>query len=302
MLRYARVRGAAQAGHATLACLRQARGDTAGVARALAGLTRAGAAGETYAGAVAAACSLYAASGRPPVSALAWARDCAAATEDAPFGVNAWGEARYRAFLTWSHVAVAAGDGSLPGGLPGLLALVARRLAEAQQGGLLPRAIELTLVQALALHALGENRQAFEALRWALSAAEPEGYVRIFTAAPGLDRLLAEAVGRGIGGEYARGLLAVLGAAGSVAQEATPPAATAALVAAAEALPADGLTEREQEVLALAAAGLSNAEIAARLYIEISTVKRHMNHILGKLEAGNRVQAIARARALGLLA
>jgi LuxR family maltose regulon positive regulatory protein len=61
------------------------------------------------------------------------------------------------------------------------------------------------------------------------------------------------------------------------------------------------LSERELEVLGLIAAGLSNAEIAQRLFIAEGTVKRHINHIYGKLEVASRTQAIAKAQTLSLL-
>ncbi|HXV44690.1 MAG TPA: response regulator transcription factor, partial [Anaerolineae bacterium] len=61
------------------------------------------------------------------------------------------------------------------------------------------------------------------------------------------------------------------------------------------------LTSRELEILQLIAAGLSNPEIAAALIITTGTVKAHTHRIYGKLNAANRVQAIARARELGLL-
>jgi LuxR family transcriptional regulator, maltose regulon positive regulatory protein len=62
------------------------------------------------------------------------------------------------------------------------------------------------------------------------------------------------------------------------------------------------LSQREIEVLRLMAEGHSNAEIGRKLYIATGTVKRHINNIYGKLDAGSRTQAIAKARALGLLA
>ena len=61
------------------------------------------------------------------------------------------------------------------------------------------------------------------------------------------------------------------------------------------------LSEREVEVLQLIASGASNHVIATRLVISIGTVKSHINHILGKLGAGNRTEAVSRARALGVL-
>jgi len=64
---------------------------------------------------------------------------------------------------------------------------------------------------------------------------------------------------------------------------------------------AEPLSERELEVLGLVAQGLTNAEIAARLFIARGTVKRHINNIYGKLQVRHRAEAIARARDLGLL-
>ena len=61
------------------------------------------------------------------------------------------------------------------------------------------------------------------------------------------------------------------------------------------------LSERELEVLALIAGGLSNREICARLHISLSTVKGHAANIYGKLGVNSRTRAISEAVRLGLL-
>jgi DNA-binding NarL/FixJ family response regulator len=62
----------------------------------------------------------------------------------------------------------------------------------------------------------------------------------------------------------------------------------------------DGLTEREGEVLALIAQGLSNAEIASQLFVSRSTVKTHINQIFAKTSSRDRPQAIVYAQKHGL--
>ena len=64
--------------------------------------------------------------------------------------------------------------------------------------------------------------------------------------------------------------------------------------------PPDGLTTREAEVLALLATGLSNAEIAPRLYLSHATVKTHINRIFAKTGARDRAQAVRYAYQHGL--
>jgi LuxR family maltose regulon positive regulatory protein len=62
----------------------------------------------------------------------------------------------------------------------------------------------------------------------------------------------------------------------------------------------EALSQREVEILKLIAQGLSNQEIAERLFLALSTVKGHNQSIFGKLQVQRRAEATARARELGL--
>lgn len=150
------------------------------------------------------------------------------------------------------------------------------------------------MIEALALQALvewrrGERAGAMAALERALRIAEPEGYVRLFIdfGLP-IARLLQEAQSRGVLTDYTTMLLDAFG------EDIFIPTISEG------ALP-EPLTQREEEVLELLAAGLTNREIGEQLVISPGTVKKHVANIYGKLGVSNRTEAAARARELNLL-
>lgn len=67
------------------------------------------------------------------------------------------------------------------------------------------------------------------------------------------------------------------------------------------ALKRTGISNREFEVLKLIAAGLSNQDIADRLFVSTSTIKTHVSNVLSKLEASRRTEAIAKAKELRII-
>ncbi|MCC6188978.1 MAG: hypothetical protein IT318_08080, partial [Anaerolineales bacterium] len=172
------------------------------------------------------------------------------------------------------------------------------RMAEVGGQGLFVLRIQMLL--ALAHAGRGQRAEAFACLQRALSLAEPEGYVQSFLdEGPRLRSLLAECgphLDTPSRRAYAEHLVAAFDAA---AFGAAPPPARAGRPAAGEQ--AAALSQRELEVLRLVAEGHNNQEIAAKLVVAVSTVKKHINAIFGKLNASHRAQAIARARDLGLI-
>ncbi len=171
--------------------------------------------------------------------------------------------------------------------------VIAPMLSTAQEHQLIHRVIELSLLEAQALYHQGSKEGALLRLRQALSLAETNGYLCLIDQHPRLPRLLHEGLQAGLAPDYIRRLLA--------ARRASEPAP-----AAGQAQPVQGeliepLSSREKEVLGLMATGLSNAEIAVRLYLSPYTLKAHTQNIFRKLDVHSRLQAINRARELQLL-
>jgi LuxR family maltose regulon positive regulatory protein len=175
-----------------------------------------------------------------------------------------------------------------------------------QRAGRMARAIEISLLQALALQARGQIEAALVSLERCLAWAEPEGYLRLFLeAGQDLPALLRLALGRGIHSDYVRTLLAAL----------EDPTAGSRTTSKESALPGESppqgspltrslvepLTPRERQVLQLIGDGLSNQQISERLVVSLNTVKKHTSNIYSKLDVRSRTQALARAQELGLM-
>jgi LuxR family maltose regulon positive regulatory protein len=135
--------------------------------------------------------------------------------------------------------------------------------------------------------ALEEHDQALATLCEALELAQSQKLIRSFVeVGNSLVPYLREAARFGIAPEYIGQILTAL-----PDQQSLNPLISGAT---------ERLSEREQEVLHLIVAGLSNREIAHHLVISLGTAKTHIHNIYGKLEVRNRAQAIARAREIEL--
>ena len=163
--------------------------------------------------------------------------------------------------------------------------------------------IEVGALRALALAATGDPDRAVAALAEALTLACPQGYVRVFVdESPPMAALLGRLIVAQRAGQAAvevpLGCLARLQRAFG-AEPAAPPGPGQGIVAVPGLV--DPLTGRELEVLGMLAAGKSNQAIAAEFVVTLDTVKKHVSHVLGKLGAANRTEAVARARELSLI-
>ena len=184
------------------------------------------------------------------------------------------------------------------------LALLERLHAAAAAQGRTGSTIEIQALQALALAARGDEDAALGCLAEALTLACPQGYVRVFAdegppMAALLGRLVAaqraeQAAARSVPLGYLARVLRAFGG-----KEAVRPGRAKHRPGGPGLV--EPLTARELEVLALLAAGTPNPRIAGELVVTLDTVKKHVSHVLGKLGAANRTEAVTRARQLGLI-
>ena len=184
------------------------------------------------------------------------------------------------------------------------LPLLERWLAAAVGAGRTGSIVQLRALLALALAASGDQAGALRVLAGALALACSQGYVRVFADE---GALMSALLGR----------LATAQRTEPAEAHGVPPDCLARVLEAFEPKPVapgagagtraassrliEPLTDREMEVLRLLAAGKSNQGIASELVVVLNTVKKHVSHVLAKLGAANRTEAVARARGLDLI-
>ncbi|HEX4205879.1 MAG TPA: LuxR C-terminal-related transcriptional regulator [Ktedonobacteraceae bacterium] len=227
--------------------------------------------------------------------ALQWAASCGLHFDD--LLTSPLGKSRYVGYVALARILIARGRGH-----PNALALSQAQilldhlLEVAVRTDAHGRRIEIQMLRALALLAQGKTRQALATLGPILAQAEPEGYLRLFA-----DE-----------GEVMAHLLAQMAPFTTASpaylqriQAAIAPVQQGRLIAmtkpASLSSPFEPLSTREYEVLQFVAEGLSNQQIAQHLVLSLHTVKLHIKHLLTKLGATNRTQAVAHARALHIL-
>lgn len=180
------------------------------------------------------------------------------------------------------------------------LALAERLLPGMELEGSIGGLIELRLLQALSWSASGKTANALAALEKALAMADEHGYYRLLLdeGAPLMEllrtyyeqnrRLSGSSLPKARLLPYVRQLI-------DASPENTQPEETPGLPELHEPL-----TRREIEIVKLLAAGRTNQEISAELFISPTTVKTHLRNIFRKLNVSNRTQAVARANLLKL--
>jgi LuxR family maltose regulon positive regulatory protein len=180
------------------------------------------------------------------------------------------------------------------------LLLLDRLQATAEPGERLERMIDVHLLKALAYQKQGRGSltpEAIKSIEHALELGEPEGYVLLFLEeGPEVIPLLNAVIKRQATPDRLKKYVRKLLTAFSGTAKPTAPQLAREVAGLVEQL-----TRREMEVLELLVAGDSNQDIAEKLVITVRTVKKHTSNIYGKLNVNSRIQAVARARQLGLL-
>jgi LuxR family maltose regulon positive regulatory protein len=206
----------------------------------------------------------------------------------------------------WETPGLTAARVALRSGAPDRLAAAAEILrscdALAESRHRRRRRIEIAVLAARVRAAQRDHAAALEAVHRAVLLGETGGALRYFLDdGDGLEPYLRQLLDQGVAPDYIRSILAAYPAERATAQPVVGLLPPARQMLPHGTDPALVFTHREMDVLLLLEQRLTNKEIAARLTISPRTVQKHTINIYQKLHASNRREAIARARALGLL-
>lgn len=189
--------------------------------------------------------------------------------------------------LTRARLSIARGE---PSAALDVLADIERRAVQEGRDGSL---VAILALIARARDELGDHDDARAVLGRAVALAAPDGYRRTFLdEGPPLTGMLHDV--RDAAPEFVADLLA-RAPAGTVRHRTTE---TRSLNGVGVIQP---LTDTQHRIIGLIATGMSNQEVADKLFITVGTTKWHLNQIYGRLQARNRTEAVARARELDLL-
>jgi LuxR family maltose regulon positive regulatory protein len=181
--------------------------------------------------------------------------------------------------------------------------LLARTREAQEASGAVADLISIGVLEAAVADATGRRAEAVHALGQAVELASPGGYVRRFVDDGRSIAHLLPLV-QTASPAFVDTLIAALAAFAAESTEAGAPrlhVPGASVWQDADGRLLETLTARELDVLRLMAQGASNAEIAAGLTVSLGTAKWHVGHVLAKLGATSRTQALLRAQQVGLV-
>ncbi len=178
--------------------------------------------------------------------------------------------------------------------------LLARTRVAQETSGAVADLISIGVLEAAVAEATGRRAEAVRALGQAVELAAPGGYARRFVDdGRSVARLLP--LVRTAAPEFVDALIAAFAAEPTEADTPRLRGRGVSLWRDADGRLLETLTARELDVLRLMAEGASNAEIAAGLTVSLGTAKWHVGHVIAKLGATSRTQALVRAQQVGLV-
>jgi LuxR family maltose regulon positive regulatory protein len=176
------------------------------------------------------------------------------------------------------------------------LIAAAREMARASD--LRRRLIELDVLEAAVLAQTGKQSEALAPLGRALESGEPDDYLRVFLDDGDALLPVLRALRRNRPADAAWSM-EYLDRIMREIDDTVPEPSPSDRQPASDLV--DPLTQREIEVLGLLAEGLTNRQVAERLFLSVGTIKRHTHNIYGKLGVNSRTQAIILGQELRLL-